>query len=145
MEFLLTKKENTLSPIIKSWFILWVLVTSIAIVLVFKNYGVDRITLGLILGLPVLGLLIFNFDVFLILFVFSLFINESALLFKVAVLLTLPFLVSFFITTTEIKIKEIKNPLSFPFFIYLLSIIPSFFNSLQPMLSAYLMYNLFAT
>ncbi|MHB8338474.1 MAG: O-antigen ligase family protein [Ignavibacteriaceae bacterium] len=112
--------------------------------IILRQFGFNHITLGLLIGLPVIGLFLFSFETFLILFIFSLFINYDALMFTVVTLLAVPLFISYLITSTGINVKSLKNALTFPFLIYLFTMLPSLINSINIPLSIYLMFNLFA-
>ncbi len=117
---------------------------AVFITLIFRQFGVNHITLGIIMVLPVAGLFLFSFDTFLVIFILAMFINLEALMFKVAELLVIPFLLSYIITSKKLEFKSLRNPLTLPFFIYLITMIPSLSNSINVPLSIYLMYNFIA-
>ncbi len=125
--------------------IFWIgIALAILISFVLNQFGFNHITAGIIIGLPIIGLLVFGFEPFLMLMIISLFINYDALMFKVTTLLAIPLFVSYLITSRELNIRSFKNALTVPFLIYFFTMLPSLLNSINLPLSLYLMYNLYA-
>jgi len=82
-------------------------------------------------------LFIFNFEIVLFLFISSMFIEVNILFFTLSEILSILVVLSFFITHI-VSFSELKNPFQFPFFIFLVSIIPSIINSDLVLLSGFL-------
>jgi O-antigen ligase len=62
----------------------------------------------------------------------------------VSVLFIIPVIISFLITTKYQDKAFFKSPLSLSITLYALSVLPSYINSMKPIVSLYLMFNLYA-
>ena len=109
-----------------------------------KSYSISPILIiGIALTFPIF-LSLFNINHVFTLFIASLFINVIVIGFQVSVLFIIPFIISFLITTKYQDKTFLKSPLTLSITLYALSILPSYINSMKPIVSLYLMFNLYA-
>lgn len=101
---------------------------SIAYVVIFREFGIDKKSLGLVVCLPVVLATLLNTNLVIIISIIVLCINVNALYYAAVVLFSFPVAVSYFITRKSDCSPRIANPLLFPIAIYLIAIIPSFVN-----------------
>lgn len=99
--------------------------------------GVDVNLYPLLLG--GIGVFLFSFyrNVLLSLAIFSIFLYIRFFLFQISVILSLFLLVSIILTLKNISIKELDNIFVKSVLIFLVSIFPSYFNSIKPFSSMY--------
>jgi O-antigen ligase len=101
---------------------------SIAYVVIFREFGLDKKSLGLVVGLPLVLATLLNTNLVVIISIIVLCINVNALYYAAVVLFSFPVAVSYFITRKSDCSPRVANPLFLPIAIYLVAIIPSFVN-----------------
>lgn len=94
-------------------------------------------------ALPLLILIIFNFNFVYSLLVATLFYHLYYK-FNLSVWFSVIFFISFIITHKKISLEEVKSPITKGFMVYLIAIIPSFINAVRPVSSLILIYHLVA-
>ncbi|MBA4311483.1 MAG: hypothetical protein C0417_02525 [Chlorobiaceae bacterium] len=87
--------------------------------------------------------LIFNFELSLLTIVVLLFANFP-FIYTSAVLFSIPLGVSFIIRHRDIEWKEFANPITIPIIVYGFCILPSFLNSVKPLTSFLMLFNVVA-
>jgi O-antigen ligase len=99
------------------------------LVLAFGQFSFSRVSILVLVGLPVVGLLLFSFDMMLLAFIASIFSMQDVFVFKVAVPCAIPLLLSFAVTHRDVRMKDFSSPLTGPLFLYLATMLPSIANS----------------
>ncbi|MBI3006519.1 MAG: O-antigen ligase family protein [Ignavibacteriales bacterium] len=97
--------------------------------------------------LPLVALVLLvplSFELGLVLLVVSLFVDYHIWWYSVAVLFSLPFCFSFFLNQRDIRWNSFANPMSIPLFVYGISILPSFWNAVEPIKNIVLLFNVVA-
>jgi O-antigen ligase len=96
----------------------------------------------ILLGVAVLSAAIYNINLMIFVLAISMFLGNDFLYLKFAVWGGVPLIVSFLINFKEISFSQLKNPLWAPVGVYLLSILPSYYNCSNKGLSFALTTNL---
>lgn len=117
-------------------------VFTLACSLLFKYGGFDVKTAALLIAIPLFFVAIANTELLIFSIVILLFSEANLSIYKLAVLSSIPFLASYFVTYKKNGQSVYFNPLVLPFCIYLLSIIPSLINSSNVYLSLLYLFNL---
>lgn len=105
------------------------------------NNGFSSKSIILILAIPVISIMVFDYNLFKYLFIISLFSNYFIYGLYVSVFIALAMVLSFIISYRNIDIEIFKTPLTIPVIIYYLTILPSLLNSTNILLSLYLLIN----
>ncbi|GEM_PF-1267854 len=96
------------------------------------------------LGFLVISLLMLSFDVSVKLFISLIFVNIGVTRYSVSEVFVLPLLFSLLICNNKIDTEKLKNPLAPKFIFFILTIIPSLFNTISLTGSFIGLYNLLA-
>ena len=139
----LTDKNNYPSTFLKTIFYILVLnVIVFSLINIFTSILSDTIIL-LICAIPLVIILLFNFNITYGILLISLFI-QFYFGFTSSVWFSLFVIISLLITFKNISIDDFKSPLNLSFIIYLISILPSFINAQRPFTSLIMLYHLVA-
>jgi len=114
------------------------------LILLLNYFSLSTKSVVIIIGLPLISVIFFSFDAFKFFFIVSLFTYYYFFGLYLAVFIALTFFLSFLITHYNIQKDFFNTPLTLPFIIYYFSIIPSFINSSDILLSFYMLLNLHA-
>jgi O-antigen ligase len=115
----------------------------IPLLFVLNLFSLNTRIVLIVLGLPLIAIFLFSFRAFKYLFILSLFTNYYLLGLYLTVFIAIGFLFSFLLAHTQLEYSFFKTPLTAPFLIYFISILPSFLNSSNVILSIYYSLNLF--
>ena len=115
----------------------------IPLLFILNLFSLNTRIVLIVLGLPLIAIFLFSFKAFKYLFILSLFTNYYLLGLYLTVFIAIGFLFSFLLAHTRFEYGFFKTPLTFPFLIYFISILPSFLNSSNVVLSFYNSLNLF--
>ncbi len=99
-------------------------------------------TVLIILWIPFVLLVLSNYKLAFYLLIFSIFLNYEFLTFSTAMFFTILFPFIFVLNYDHIKKNDFSNSLSKYFIIYIIAIIPSYFNSVDILKSLWRSYNL---
>jgi len=122
--------------------ILFSILLIIPIILLLNYFNLNTRIVIIALGIPLICILFFSFDTFKFFFVVSLFTYYYLFGLYLTVFIALAFFISFLITHSNIQKEFFNTPLTLPFLIYYLTIIPSLVNSSNILLTVYMMFNL---
>lgn len=100
-------------------------------VVIINGTGIEPKWTAILLALPVFLLFVFNTELIILISVVVFFLDGGFSVFKIAVLTSVPMALSYVLTYKNSARKDFEDPLFLPFAIYCVSIIPSFFNSLD--------------
>jgi O-antigen ligase len=117
---------------------------SLVFVLVVSVSGGDYRMIALF---PIIGLLLLlqvRFEVSLAALVVCLFVDVHLSMFSSAVVYSIVVGIAFVLRYRDIDGRALSNPMTVPIVVYGLSIIPSFLNAAEPLLSAYKLINVVA-
>lgn len=134
-------KTNSSNKLSYSYLIVLLLPVVLLIPLLFNA----NINLYVFLLVIMAGVLIsLNYKAIPILLILSITVYFKIMYIQVSVWLTYLLLISFLVTHKNIRLKELKNSLTFSLLIFVLCILPSLVNSYNKLLSIYYMQNLLA-
>lgn len=139
-KFLSIGKSNQLNIKI---FVLSIFLSS-AIFILLKSFNFDSKIILITLLLPLITILLFNFNTLKYLFLLSLFTNYFLFGLYLSVFIALSLLPAFLLSYRKINLNILNTPLTIPVLIYYAAIIPSIFNSSNILLTLYLTLNLHA-
>lgn len=105
--------------------------------------GREELVIAAFTIVPFILLAMFSLQSMVYLLVLSLFIHANYLYVTPGAYCSILFLISFLITRRELSFSEFQTPLTFPFFAYCLSVLPSFVNAFQPIKNIAMLHNLF--
>jgi O-antigen ligase len=97
--------------------------------LVFGSVGLEKHVLSLLIGLPFFLVFVFNSDIISVVCILLLFAKLDVFVYKVVVLSSIPLAFSFVMAYRSGSLQKVKVPIYGPLLIYLVCIVPSFWNS----------------
>lgn len=97
----------------------------------------------LVFSIPLLLIFLFSYETTFILFIVSIFLSFTYYFFAIAEVFVIFVFVSLLLSY-KFKRDELSNPLTVPFFIFLLSVLPSFINNKAIFQSSLLFYHMLA-
>ena len=133
----LTGSQYTIKNNIKLFFI-GISASIICVLLFFFGLSLEKSFIALVAVICLAFL--FNFYSVYSLFIFSIFVPFQWV-FHASVFFSIIVLISFTVNYPDVKIKDFSNPLKKSILIYLLSVIPSLYNSIEPLMSIVMFYN----
>lgn len=129
--------KNNIVQLIISLFLIFLLLLVIYL-------GISTEKLILIFVVTIIFNLALNFQFSVYFLVSTLFFSFYVNYFHLSIVVSSILLLSLFFTKSNLEIKDLKTPFTISLIIYIISIIPSFINSINPGLSLYKTLNLFA-
>lgn len=114
----------------QKFFILWGALLIVPVTLLLSFWGIASSGTLVLISAPLILMALFSFDMIFGLMVISLFLNYGIYYFAVSEIVAFFVICSFFITY-RFKACEIKNNLLPTFLIFIASVCPSYFNSLE--------------
>lgn len=117
---------------------------SIVYPLIIASFYFNNKVLFFLVILPLVSLLIFNTEILIGLAITSLFFNHTVFIYWIVVFSTIPVAISYLVTYKSTGSKTIKSPILIPFLIYFLTMLPSFYNTVDIFKCFLWMFNLFS-
>ena len=127
-------RENRFA--IELTFFLTILFVSIVLI---SNGNIDAVALFPIVAIAIL--LLVNYELALMATIVMLFMDFGVSIYSSAVVFSLLLLISFLIKFKKVDWSQLSNPLNIPIMVYGLCVLPSLFNSVNPILSFLKLYN----
>ncbi|MDP3682882.1 MAG: hypothetical protein Q8S01_03030, partial [Ignavibacteria bacterium] len=127
---------------IKYFLIIFVLL-SLPIIFLLNEFSFSNRFVVLICFLPLVAICLFNFEVIFSLFIISLFVNYNISFWALSEIFSFFVVISFFITQ-QFQKREFQNPLTLSFIIFILTVLPSYFNSINLLITSVLSLHLVA-
>ena len=117
------------------------LLCAAALLLAFGEFHFSRVSVLILVGLPLIGLMLFSFDMMVLVFVASLFTTQDFFLFKLAVPMAIPLVLAFAATHADVRPWDFRTGATGPLILYLMTMLPSLVNSPDPGLTLAYMLN----